>query len=164
LGKALIDTNIYAADEMGYQDAVEFIAQLIDDERIIIMTSLVEMEIMSFWEIETDPTIKANRERYIQIADEIYDISKNEMHLAAEIRRKARADLQRQKSIKAPDAIIAASALIHNATLVSNNDRDFTWIRDHFTYNSRKLDYVNPIQDNHEYASFNKAYVESRRN
>lgn len=162
--KALIDTNIYAADEMGYQDAVEFIAQLIDDEKVIIMTSLVEMEIMSFWEIETDPTIKANRERYIQMADEIYDISKDEMHLAAEIRRKARADLQRQKSIKAPDAIIAASAFIHNATLISNNDRDFTWIRDYFTYNGRKLDYVNPIQDNQEFASFNKTYVEGRRN
>lgn len=162
--KALIDTNIYAADEMGYQDAVEFIAQLIDDEKVIIMTSLVEMEIMSFWEIETDPTIKANRERYIQMADEIYDISKDEMHLAAEIRRKARADLQRQKSIKAPDAIIAASAFIHNATLISNNDRDFTWIRDYFTYNGRKLDYVNPIQDNQEFASFNNTYVEDRRN
>ncbi|QWC24846.1 PIN domain-containing protein [Bacillus haikouensis] len=149
---------------MGYQDAVEFIAQLIDDEKVIIMTSLVEMEIMSFWEIETDPTIKANRERYIQMADEIYDISKDEMHLAAEIRRKARADLQRQKSIKAPDAIIAASAFIHNATLISNNDRDFTWIRDYFTYNGRKLDYVNPIQDNQEFASFNNTYVEGRRN
>jgi predicted nucleic acid-binding protein len=55
LEKVLIDTNIYAADEMGYQDAVEFIAQLIDDEKVIIMTSLVEMEILSFWEIETDP-------------------------------------------------------------------------------------------------------------
>jgi predicted nucleic acid-binding protein len=164
LEKALIDTNIYAADEMGYQDAVEFIAQLIDDEKVIIMTSLVEMEIMSFWEIETDPTIKANRERYIQMADEIYDISKDEMHLAAEIRRKARADLQRQKSIKAPDAIIAASAFIHNATLISNNDRDFTWIRDYFTYNGRKLDYVNPIQDNQEFASFKNTYVEGRRN
>ncbi|MGG4169302.1 PIN domain-containing protein [Rossellomorea vietnamensis] len=164
MDKVLIDTNIYAADEMGYQDVVEFISQLIDDDRVMIMTSLVEMEIMSFWEIEIDPTIKANRERYIEMADEMYDVSKSEMHLAAKIRRKARADIQRQKSIKAPDAIIAASAFIHNATLVSNNDKDFTWIRDHFTYNNRKLDYVNPIQDKQDYADFNKAFVESRRN
>ncbi|MBH9966178.1 hypothetical protein I7V34_21360 [Bacillus sp. V3] len=59
---------------------------------------------------------------------------------------------------------IAASAFIHNATLISNNDRDFTWIRDYFTYNGRKLDYVNPIQDNQEFASFNNTYVEGRRN
>ncbi|KPL58395.1 twitching motility protein PilT [Rossellomorea vietnamensis] len=149
---------------MGYQDVVEFISQLIDDDRVMIMTSLVEMEIMSFWEIEIDPTIKANRERYIEMADEMYDVSKSEMHLAAKIRRKARADIQQQKSIKAPDAIIAASAFIHNATLVSNNDKDFTWIRDHFTYNNRKLDYVSPIQDKQDYADFNKAFVESRRN
>ncbi|MGG3939376.1 hypothetical protein [Anoxybacillus kestanbolensis] len=42
--KILIDTNIYAAHEMGYPDAVEFIEQLIEDEAEIIMTTLIEME------------------------------------------------------------------------------------------------------------------------
>jgi hypothetical protein len=73
--KVLIDTNIYSAHEMGYRDAVEFIGQLIEDEVEIIMTTLIEMEIMSYFEIETDPHIKENREGYIQMADEIYDVT-----------------------------------------------------------------------------------------
>jgi hypothetical protein len=147
---------------MKYPDAVEFINQLIEDEVEIIMSSLVEMEIMSHFEIETDPSIKKNREGYLLMADEIFHTSKEELTLAADIRRKARADVSRKKSIKAPDAIIAAGALVHNATLVSNNDKDFVWIRDNYIYKDRKLDYVNPIQDKKDYGSFSKAYAESR--
>jgi predicted nucleic acid-binding protein len=160
--RVLIDTNIYAADEMGYPDAVEFIEQLIEDEAEIIMTTLIEMEIMSHFEIETDPSIRKNREGYIQMADQIYDVTRKDMELAADIRRKARADSARKKSIKAPDALVAAAALIHNATLVSNNDKDFNWIRDNYTYKGRKLDYVNPIIDKKAYGEFSKAYAESR--
>ena len=157
-----MDTNIYAADEMEYPDAVEYIEQLIEDGVEIIMTSMVEMEIMSHFEIETDPVIKANREGYLLLADEIHHVSQEELTLAADIRRKARADETRKKSIKAPDAIIAAGALIHNATLVSNNDKDFVWIRDNYVYKGRKLDYVNPIQDKKAYGEFSRAYAESR--
>jgi predicted nucleic acid-binding protein len=131
LNKVLVDTNIYAADEMGYPDAVEILEQFIDDEVTIIMTSMVKMEIMCHYEIETVEAIKSNREGYLQLADEIYHVSEEELRIAAEIRRLARADALRKKSIKAPDAIIAASALIHQAKLISNNDRDFNWIRDH---------------------------------
>ncbi|MFZ3590038.1 PIN domain-containing protein [Bacillus sp. DJP31] len=160
--KALIDTNIYAAHEMEYPDAVEIIEQLIDDDVEIIMTTLIEMEIMSHFEIETDLTIKANREGYIDMADEVFHVTEEELQLAAEIRRKARADVSRKKSIKAPDAIIAASALVHNARLISNNDRDFHWIRDNYTYEGRSLDYLNPIQDKKAYGAFSTAYQESR--
>ena len=160
--KVLIDTNIYAAHEMSYPDAVEFIEQLIEDEAEIIMTTLIEMEIMSHFEIETDPDIRENRKGYIQLADQIYDITREDTELAADIRRKARADRTRKKSIKAPDALVAAAALIHNATLVSNNDKDFRWIRENYTYKDRKLNYVNPIMDKKAYGEFVKAYIESR--
>lgn len=160
--KILIDTNIYAAHEMGYPDAVEFIEQLIEDEAEIIMTTLIEMEIMSRFEIETDPDIRENRKGYIQMADQIYDITREDTELAADIRRKARADRTRKKSIKAPDALVAAAALIHNAVLVSNNDKDFRWIRENYTYKDRKLNYVNSIIDKKAYGEFVKAYIESR--
>ncbi|MCL6588042.1 MAG: PIN domain-containing protein [Anoxybacillus sp.] len=160
--KILIDTNIYAAHEMGYPDAVEFIEQLIEDEAEIIMTTLIEMEIMSHFEIETDPDIRENRKGYIQLADQIYDITREHTELAADIRRKARADRTRKKSIKAPDALVAAAALIHNAILVSNNDKDFRWIRENYTYKDRKLNYVNPIIDKKAYGEFVKASIESR--
>ncbi|ACJ33997.1 PIN domain-containing protein [Anoxybacillus flavithermus] len=159
--KVLIDTNIYTAHEMGYPDAVEFIEQLIEDEAEIIMTTLIEMEIMSHFEIETDPDIRENRKGYIQMADQIYDITED-TELAADIRRKARADSTRKKSIKAPDALVAAAALIHNAVLVSNNDKDFRWIRENYTYKDRKLNYVNLIIDKKAYGEFVKAYIESR--
>ncbi|MGG3998189.1 hypothetical protein [Anoxybacillus kestanbolensis] len=77
---------------MSYPDAVEFIEQLIEDEAEIIMTTLIEMEIMSHFEIETDPDIRENRKGYIQLADQIYDITREDTELAADIRRKAGAD------------------------------------------------------------------------
>lgn len=84
--KVLIDTNIYAVHEMGYPDAVEFIEQLIEDEVEIIMTTFIEMEIMSHFEIETDPDIRENRKGYIQMADQIYEVTREDMELAADIR------------------------------------------------------------------------------
>lgn len=91
-----------------------------------------------------------------------YFITEAEMELAAKIRRKARGDAIRRKSIKAPDALIAASALVHNATLISNNDKDFDWIVANFTYKGKKLDYVNPIKNNVAYSAFSKTYAKSK--
>lgn len=163
MDRALVDTNIWAADEMGYQDAVDYIEHLIDENVEIIMTTMVKMELKSYHLIEEDQMIKDNREKYInQMADEVFHITEAEMELAAEIRRKARGDAIRQKSIKAPDALIAASALVHNATLISNNDKDFDWIVDNFTYKGRKLDYMNPIKDKEDYSKFSKAYSKSK--
>ena len=42
-----------------------------------------------------------------------------------------------QKRLKLPDAIIAATALIHQLTLISRNDSDFNGIKN--------LRYVNPF-------------------
>jgi len=38
-------------------------------------------------------------------------------------------DIRRNKKIKTPDAIIAATAIAHDYTLVTNNEKDFTNIR-----------------------------------
>lgn len=145
MDRALVDTNIWAADEMGYQDAVDYIEHLIDEEVEIIMTTLVKMELESYHLIDKDTVIKENRDKYINMmADVVFHITEREMELAAEIRRKARGDAIRQKSIKTPDALIAASALVHNS------------------YKGRKLDYVNPIKDNVDYSAFGKAYAKSK--
>jgi predicted nucleic acid-binding protein len=47
-------------------------------------------------------------------------------------------DLRKQYKLKTPDAIIAATALVHNMTLVSRNDSDFQRIK--------HLKYVNPFR------------------
>lgn len=148
---------------MGYQDAVYYFEHLINEEVEIIMTTLVKMELASYHLIDKDTVIKENRDKYINMmADVVFHITEREMELAAEIRRKARGDAIRQKSIKTPDALIAASALVHNATLISNNDKDFVWIVDNFSYKGRKLDYVNPFKDNVDYSAFGKAYAKSK--
>lgn len=46
--------------------------------------------------------------------------------------------LRQQKAIGAPDAIIAATALVHKSELWTSNEKDFSWIKD--------LKWHNPIQ------------------
>ena len=48
-------------------------------------------------------------------------------------------DIRRMRKIKLPDAIIAATALVHDLTLVSRNDGDFKSIPN--------LKYLNPFTD-----------------
>lgn len=50
--KVVIDTNIWAAHEMDYPDAVYFIEEILENEVEILMPSIVEMELMSHFEIE----------------------------------------------------------------------------------------------------------------
>jgi predicted nucleic acid-binding protein len=48
-------------------------------------------------------------------------------------------ELKRSQKIKLPDAIIAATALVNNFTLISRNDGDFLKIKE--------LKYMNPFSD-----------------
>jgi predicted nucleic acid-binding protein len=47
-------------------------------------------------------------------------------------------NIRRNNKIKTPDAIIAATALAHDYTLISNNDKDFN--------NIKGLKYINPYK------------------
>jgi predicted nucleic acid-binding protein len=46
-------------------------------------------------------------------------------------------EIRKTYKLKTPDAIIAATALVHNLTLISRNDKDFQRIK--------KLKYTNPF-------------------
>jgi predicted nucleic acid-binding protein len=48
-------------------------------------------------------------------------------------------EIRRNQKIKLPDAVIAATAMIHNYTLISRNDEDFRHISG--------LKYLNPFTD-----------------
>lgn len=156
----VVDTNIWAADEMEYPDAVNCIAEMLEDDVHILMPTIVEMELMSYFEIETDPIIKENREGYVAMADTIVEIDSEIAQVAGELRRLAK--LGRGKAIKGPDALIAAVALIHNAMLVSNNDGDFEWIQSSYTYQGRTLRYTNPIDDKEHYKNYVEEYKKQR--
>lgn len=47
--------------------------------------------------------------------------------------------LRKNKKVKTPDAIIAATALTHNCTLLTNNEKDFTNIKGLKIVNPHKL-------------------------
>lgn len=152
----LIDNNIWAAHEMGYPDVVAYIDQLIENEETMVINTVIEMELMSHFEIDTDPKIKANREDYINnMADENLIIDRKIALKAGEIRRKAK--LAGRKVPKGPDALIAATAIIHSIPLVSNNDRDFVWASQEFGFTI-----INPIQNNEDYKKFQVDYKNSR--
>lgn len=151
MSRKLIDNNIWAAHEMDYPDAVSYINQCIENEDTLFINTVVQMELMSHFEIDTDPEIKEGREEYINLmTDEIIEIDERIAMKAGEIRRKAK--LVGRKVPKGPDALIAATTIIHNLELVSNNDGDFVWAISQFGF---KL--TNPIEDNVVYKEFQPA-------
>ena len=58
-------------------------------------------------------------------------------HLTDEIAAKT-IELRKQYRLKIPDAIIAATAMVNNMTLISRNDKDFQQIK--------HLKYINPFR------------------
>ena len=122
----LIDTNVVSdyfsaalpANGMLFMDVV------IDDIPNISIISQIEL---LCW--KTD----AAKERQVIdfIADSlVFSITPNIITHCVNIRR--------NKNIKTPDAIIAATAVAHGYTLITNNERDFT--------NIRGLRIVNPFK------------------
>ena len=155
--KVIIDTNIWASHALNYPEVVEYINELISNNAEFLMPTVVQMELLSHWEVETNPQVKAVKNHYIyDMTDKIVDVTSEIAQLAAQIRRKAK--IESNKKIKGPDAMIAASAFIHNAKLISNNNKDFAWITFNFSYQGQPLSYVNPIKDTIAYASFIKSF------
>ncbi|MDQ0252957.1 hypothetical protein J2S74_000329 [Evansella vedderi] len=46
---------------MGYPDAVSYITQAIENEYTLIINTVIQMELLSHFEIESDPDIKEAR-------------------------------------------------------------------------------------------------------
>jgi predicted nucleic acid-binding protein len=77
-----------------------------------------------------------HREMYLKTVAEIVSVTTDIALKAAELRRKYQLN---DGEIEAPDAIIAATAIVKGAILVSNNDQDFDYAR------TLGLQYHNPI-------------------
>jgi predicted nucleic acid-binding protein len=122
----LIDTNIsiYLLDGNLPTSAIDFITQIIDNEYFISIISKMELLGFDF----PDGSKNAITEAFVNEATLI--------HLTDDVVEKTIA-LRKMVKIKLPDAIIAATALTYNLTLVSRNDKDFDKIPN--------LDYVNPF-------------------
>lgn len=142
---ALIDNNLYVYHYLGYKPIVELFTQLLKNEVDIVMSNIVAMEFLSYDKVEFDHEIKARRYGYIELS-ELVDVDFEIAEKAAELRRLGK--IETGKSLKAGDALIAATAIVKNMILFSNNDKDFLRLK------KWGLEYVNPIQNQDELQGF----------
>jgi len=109
----LLDSNILiSASHSENYDLIEF-----------IVSQECATSVISYVEVFGYPSIKENERAIIDrifSVIELLPVDTQIAHLASEIRR--------QRKIKVPDALIGATALVHNLTLITNNEKDFSWI------------------------------------
>lgn len=85
---------------------------------------------------------------YVSLAYEIVPVKEEVGRKAAELIQVWREATG--KKLKLPDAMVAATAILHEAILVSNNDRDFLFLRNH------GLVYENPIRSQEDLQEYRK--------
>ena len=116
--KYLIDTNVIShlfADRLP-EAGKEFLATVINTDFVISVA--VEIEVLTYHETpEKMPLI----EEFIQLAT-ILPLDKQVTQKTIELRRNYR-------KMKLADAIIGATAVAHNRTLITNNTKDFANIK-----------------------------------
>lgn len=117
--KYLIDTNVIShlfADRLP-ENGKEFVATIINTDFIISV--VVEIESLTYHDTpEKMPLI----EEFVNLAT-VLQLDSVITKKAIEIRRKHR-------KLKLGDAIIGATAIIHNLILITNNVKDFANIKD----------------------------------
>lgn len=114
----LLDTNsvIYYLDNALPKSAMIFLDKTLDIEANISVISKIEL---LGWQIPTNVSIEPMR-NFVNIAT---ILPLNELVVQKAI------DIRQIKKIKLPDAIIAATALVHNLELISRNKSDFSNIK-----------------------------------
>ena len=122
----IIDTNVFS-DFLNHsfsQNGMSFLSNLIDsDSKISIITKI---ELLCW---KTDPNTEFWINEFIS-KSEVIGIAENVVQNCVKIRR--------LKRIKTPDAIIAATALSLDYTIITNNTRDFE--------NIEGLKFLNPYK------------------
>ena len=121
--KFLMDTNAIIDYQSGVltKDGLQFISKIIDNEFLVSFISYIEF--LGF------KNATKQMEDFISLAT-IIDMNPDIVKQTIELRRNYK--------IKLPDAIIAATALVYNQTLISRNTSDFQDIEN--------LKVVNPYQ------------------
>ena len=117
MGQYLIDTNVVSDYFLASMPAngLRFMDDVIDAVPNLSIISQIEL---LCW--KTDAAMEQQIRNFI--ADSIiFNITYNVIAHCVDIRR--------NKKMKTPDAIIAATAVVHGRTLVTNNEKDFTGIQ-----------------------------------
>ncbi len=106
--KALLDSNIL----IDYLNGVEEAKREIERYRAPMISSITWMEVMAGAIEDEEPVVRGFLSRFVQIP-----VDDRVAERAVQIRRDRR--------VRLPDAIIWASAQVHDALLVSRNCKDF---------------------------------------
>ncbi len=118
--KYLLDTNVIL-DFMGNKLPVKskvLLSEIIDDQ--INLSAVNKMELLGFAKVEQEIVDFVNFSEVYPIDDEVIDKT---------------IVLRKKYKIKLPDAVIAATAIVNEFTLVSHNFKDFQKIEE--------LNYIN---------------------
>jgi len=118
--KYLIDTNVLIDAQMGRlsKKGLNFLANVINENFIISFITYIEY--LGY------RNITKSSEEFISMA-EVIEIDKFIIRNSIYLRK--------NHKIKIPDAIIAATALSRNMILITNNEKDFTVIKNLTTIN-----------------------------
>jgi predicted nucleic acid-binding protein len=122
----MYDNNIYIYHFLRYDEAQESIKYFIQHGYQPIMSSIVAMEFLSNASLERNQANFLHRQMYLKTVSQIIPVDEEIALKTAEIRRKYQIA---NEKIEVPDAIIAATAIVKNAILVSNNDKDFDYAK-----------------------------------
>lgn len=123
----LIDTNVvcdYFSNSLS-STATQFVANIIDS--VPNLSIITQIELLC-WKIED--SIEKKVENFIS-ESLIYNIDSEIIIQCVKLRK--------NKKIKTPDAIIAATALANSYTIITNNERDFANIEGLKVFNPHKL-------------------------
>ncbi|TAE26638.1 MAG: type II toxin-antitoxin system VapC family toxin [Cytophagales bacterium] len=123
----LLDTNAISKGLRGLfsEDGLAFFRSVVDTEANFSV--ITRIELLGF-----NPEDSKTEQTFQLFISEGYEYELTEEIVQATI------NLRKTVKIKLPDAIIAATALVHKMTLVSDNDTDFLRVP--------KLKYVNPAR------------------
>ncbi len=109
----LIDTNIIIYYLDNQEKAVEFIQNNYQSVFYVSIITVIEVLSFKFSSVEQEKIVRKFLEDnfiWLTIDNKIIDKT---------------AKIRQEKKIKTPDAIIGATAVIHNLKIVTRNDKDF---------------------------------------
>jgi predicted nucleic acid-binding protein len=111
--KYLIDTNVLIDAQMNRlsSNGLNFMTNVINENFII--SFVTQIEFLGY------KNISKSSEDFISLAN-VIEVDKYIIQICI--------DLRKNYKIKIPDALIAATALAQNLTLITNNERDFVSI------------------------------------
>lgn len=110
----LIDTNIVIYYFNGLTDDESIHTLLMESFKTSIITKI---EFLGWEQFAGDPILHAQARAFINHAT-VYDLNDTIAEQTIQLRQRFK--------VKTPDAIIAATALVHDLTVVTNNTADFS--------------------------------------